>query len=262
MKKRIALAAVLILFILCLGFSALAATATEVFPDSLPEKKTLDLDPIAAEDVYETADSVVMPMDSLRVTEEVTPEDISHTMGYIEKTKKGEMKKREPFSVVERGDGTYSILDGNKSYSALKELGAKNVPVIVVDRPYNKDVESFEDLISLYSEAEAEFHQSVASLGEEWKAEISEHADLKDADAIHQKAEENYGGDYGKVVDVLSAEMRVPAEELQTAARRLLENDDVLCLYNHEEDKGYTAYIRLSNGAIAEIRLAETAGAG
>jgi len=62
---------------------------------------------------------VVMSMDILRVTEEVTPEDIAHTMTYIEKTKKGEMKKREPFSVVERGDGTYSILDGNKSFSAL-----------------------------------------------------------------------------------------------------------------------------------------------
>ncbi len=61
MKKRIALVAVLILFILCLGFSALAATATDVFPDSLPEKKALDLDPIAAEDVYETAGAAVIP---------------------------------------------------------------------------------------------------------------------------------------------------------------------------------------------------------
>ena len=215
------------------------------------------LDPIAAEDIYETADSVVMPMDSLRLTEEITPEDISKTMGYIEKTKKGEMKKREPFSVVERGDGTYSIIDGNKSYSALKELGAKSVPVIVADRPYNKDVESFDDLISLYSEAETEFHQTVTSLGEEWKAEVSEHSDLKDADTIHQKAKENYDGDYGRVVDVLSADMRVPAEELQAAAQKLLEKDDVLCLYNHENDNGYTAYIRLSNGAIVEIQLEE-----
>ena len=213
------------------------------------------LDPIAAEDVYETADSVVMSMDILRVTEEVTPEDITHTMGYIEKTKKGEMKKREPFSVVERGDGTYSILDGNKSFSALKELGAKSVPVIVADRPYHKDVKTFDDLVSLYSEAEAEFHQLAALLGEELKAELSEHSDLTDADAIHQKAKENYDGDYGKIVDVLSADMKVPAEELEAAARMLLEKDEVLCLYSHEKDNAYTAYIRLSNGAIAEIRL-------
>ena len=224
-----------------------------------PSGKTTEiaLDPIAAEDVYETADSVVMSMDILRVTEEVTPEDIAHTMTYIEKTKKGEMKKREPFSVVERGDGTYSILDGNKSFSALKELGAKSVPVIVADRPYHKDVESFEELVALYSEAEAEFHQVAASLGEKLKAEVSAHSDLTDADAIHRRAKEKYDGDYGKVVDVLSAGIRVPAVELQETARKLLENDKVLCVYKHEKDNAYTTYIRLSNGAIAELRLKE-----
>ena len=81
---------------------------------------------------------MILPMDALRVTEQVTPEGISHTMEYIEKTKKGEMKKREPLSVVERGDGTYSIIDGNQSYSALKQLGAKNIPVIVASRPSNR----------------------------------------------------------------------------------------------------------------------------
>ena len=101
------------------------------------------LDPIAADDVYETDDSVVMPMVILRITEEVTPKDIRHTLGYIEKTKKGEMKKREPFSIVERGDGTYSVIDGNKSHSALKELRVKNVPVTVADRPYHKEDRTF-----------------------------------------------------------------------------------------------------------------------
>lgn len=224
----------------------------------IAQESYLELDPIAAEDVYQTADSVVMPMDSLRVTEKVTPEDISHTMEYIEKTKKGEMKKREPLTVVERGDGTYSIIDGNKTYSALKELGAKSVPVVVADRPYHKDVETFDDLVSINVEAESEFYQSVTSLGEELKAETSEYSDLKDVDTIHKKAKETYGGEYGKIVNVLSASLRVPADELQTAARKLLEKDYVLCLYNNEKDNGFTAYIKLSNGAIAEIQLRKT----
>jgi hypothetical protein len=49
--------------------------------------------------------------------------------------------------------------------------------------------------------------------------------------------------------------MRVPADQLQAVAHKLLEKDNVLCLYTHEEDNAYTAYIRLSNGAIAELRL-------
>ena len=222
------------------------------------KKAEVVLDPIAAADVYQTADSMILPMDSLRVTENVTPKDISHTMEYIEKTKKGEMKKREPFSVVERGDGTYSILDGNKSFSALKELGAKNVPVVVQDRPYHKDVETFDDLVSIFSEAEPEFHRTVTALGEELTAEVSEHSDLKDTDAIHRKAKEDHGGDYGKIIDVLSADIRVPAGGLQEAARKLLEKDSVLCIYSHEKDNGFTAYLKLSNGAITEIRLNET----
>ena len=32
----------------------------------------------------------------------------------------------------------------------------------------------------------------------------------------------------------------------------------ILCIYSHENDNGCTAYLRLSNGAIAEIRLKET----
>lgn len=94
----------------------------------------IKLDPIAAGDIYQTSDSVVMLMASLRVTKQVTQKDIDHTMDYIEKTKKGEMKKHEPLSVIERGDGTYSIIDGNRSYSALKELGAKSIPQNRTDR--------------------------------------------------------------------------------------------------------------------------------
>lgn len=59
----------------------------------------------------------------------------------------------------------------------------------------------------------------------------------------------------GKIIDVLSADMTVSAEELQIAARKLLEKDYVLCIYSHKKDNGYTSYIRLSNGAIAEIQI-------
>ena len=217
----------------------------------------ISLDPISGGDIYQTEDSVILPMDVLRITEKVTPEDISHTMEYIEKTKRGEMKKREPLSVVERGDGTYSIIDGNKSYSALKQLGAKNIPVIVVNRPYHKDVETFDDLIAIQTEAESEFHQFVTLLGDAYNAEVSEHSDLPNTEVIHEKANENFDGDYGKVIDVLSAGIRVPAETLQTTVTELFDQDNVLCIYGHEEDNGATAYIRLSNGAVAEIQVNE-----
>ena len=167
------------------------------------------------------------------------------------------MKQREPLTVVERGDGTYSIIDGNRSYSALKQLGAKNIPVIVVSRPYHKDVETFDELIAIQAEAEFEFHQFVTSLDDEYQAEVTEHSDLDDAEAIQKKAKDDHDGDYGKIIDVLSAEIRIPAEALKTAAGELFEQDAILCVYGPEKNNGYTAYIRLSNGAVAKIRLNE-----
>ena len=247
----------MLLRIVCLAALLVLLSTGWGFAEGLGKDAAAECDPISEADIYQTEDSVILPMEVLRVTETVTPEDISHTIGYIEKTKKGEMKKREPLSVIERGDGTYSIIDGNKSYSALKQLGAKNVPAIVESRPYHKDVETFDELMAIQTEAEPEFHQFVTSFGDEYKAEIKEHSDLTGAEKIHQKAKEKYDGDYGKIIDILSAEIRIPAEELQTAVTELFQRDDVLCVYSHEKDNGMTAYIMLSNGAVAEIQLAE-----
>lgn len=40
---------------------------------------------------------------------------------------------------------------------------------------------------------------------------------------------------YGKVVDVLSAEIRLPAEALRAAATGLFNQNCILCVYGHEE---------------------------
>ncbi len=221
------------------------------------EEEKLTIDPIAAEDIYETEDSVIISVDFLHVTEEVTQKDIDHTMEYVEKTKKGEMKKREPLSVIERGDGTYGIIDGNKTYSALKQLGATNMPVVVVDTPYQKEVEDYDDLILVNTEAESEFRQLVTALGSELAAEVKETSYLQDTDEIHMKAKETYGGDYSKIVDVLSADMIVPKGELQAAKGKLLEKYYVICISGDQTDGEFKACVMLSNNAVAEIRLIE-----
>ena len=219
------------------------------------KEEELKIDPIAAADVYETEDSKIMSMDLLHVTEQVTQKDIDHTMEYIEKTKKGEMKKREPLSVIARGDGKYGIIDGNKTCSALKQLGAKNVPVVVVDKPYQKEAENFDELMSVNSEAESEFQQLAASLGEELKAEVKDCSYLKDTDEIHRQAKEIYGGDYGKLCDVLSADLTVPKDEMKKAKEKLTEKYYVVCFNSDQKDEEFPAYVMLSNSTIAKVRL-------
>jgi hypothetical protein len=219
------------------------------------EKEEIRLDPISAADIYETDDSVILPMDALRVTEKSTPEDISHTMEVIEKSRRGELKKREPLTVIEYGAGKYSIIDGNRTYSALKEMGAKNVPAEVVMQPYHKDVITFDDLIAMHSEVESEFHQLMISLARAYQAELGEYSELYNDGVIHQKAKEAYDGEYDKIVDVFSADLTVPEEDLKKTALDLKKKYYTLCMYDLEDGDGYMAYIRLSNGTVAEIRL-------
>ncbi|MBQ7732613.1 MAG: hypothetical protein IJT58_01165 [Synergistaceae bacterium] len=94
-----------------------------------------ELDPIAAAHVNETEDSQVISMGRLRLTE-----------------LEGLIAKRKPLTVVNRGDGTDCVFDGNNTYSALKELGAKNVPVTVLKVPYQKDIGYFFPSVSELSE--------------------------------------------------------------------------------------------------------------
>lgn len=116
--------------------------------------EALELNPIAAEDIQKTEDSKIISMDLLRPTENVTSEGIRRTKNVIEQAKQGLLPKREPLTVVIRGDGTYEIFDGNKTYTVLKELGAKNIPVKILRIPYQKDIKILDELYAKNSEEE------------------------------------------------------------------------------------------------------------
>ena len=61
--------------------------------------------------------------------------------------------------------------------------------------------------------------------------------------------------------NVRAVELTIPNREVarifQTAVADLFNQDCILCVVGREKDSGYTACIRLSNGAVAEIRLNE-----
>ena len=93
-----------------------------------------ELDPIAATHVNETETSQIISMDILRLTEEVTSESIGKAKLNMARALEVVRAKCKPLTVVNRGEGTYCVFDGNNTYSALKELRAKNVPVTVSER--------------------------------------------------------------------------------------------------------------------------------
>ena len=221
-----------------------------------------EVDPIAAIHVNETETSQIISMDKLRLTEEVTPESIGKAKRNMARALEGLRSKRKPLTVVNRGDGTYCVFDGNNTYSALKELGAKNVPVTILKVPYQKDIKGFEDLMAKNSEAQAEFHELMSSLSYELNAKLLERPGLKNEARIHEKVKNSFDGDYSKVIDVLAATLIFKSEsELLNAVEKLKEKNYVVHLYdrwNKIRDDGYRDYIiyvRLSNGIIAELQL-------
>ena len=50
----------------------------------------------------------------------------------MELSQKGQYGKRDPISLKDNGDGTYSILDGNSTFAVAKEKGWASIPARVI----------------------------------------------------------------------------------------------------------------------------------
>ncbi|MBR5913402.1 MAG: ParB N-terminal domain-containing protein [Selenomonadaceae bacterium] len=220
------------------------------------------LDPIAASDFVLTKDAIIVPIEKLRPSEKVTREEIEEAMKFIELSKIGKAKKREPLSVIERGDGSYTIIDGNKTFAAMKELGAKNLPVIVRPHPYQKDVENIKDLYALNLAAEDEYNKLMAELQAELGGELLKRPQIKSEKRVREKAKLEYDGDYSAITDLWAATLVYPDEEsLLAAFDELKKRDDVIWIndrWNNPLPQGYKDIqlnLILSNGAICELQL-------
>lgn len=225
--------------------------------------EALELNPIAAEDIQKTEDSKIISMDLLRPTENVTSEGIRRTKNVIEQAKQGLLPKREPLTVVIRGDGTYEIFDGNKTYTVLKELGAKNIPVKILRIPYQKDIKILDELYAKNSEVQAEFNSLMKSLSEELGAKLIMRSGLQSREKTIIKATELFNGDYSKVLDVLAACLIFNSEEeIYNTVEKLKAKNYFVNFYDRwkgqsypDNYRDYLTHVRLSNGIITEVQL-------
>ena len=223
----------------------------------------VELDPISAADVAETENSQIISMDLLRSSEKVTQYGIQRAKNNMAKTLRGELPKRNPLTVIERGDGTYCIIDGNRTYSALKEMGAKNIPVEIVEHVYVKDVKTIDELYSKNIEAEAEFKALCESLSKELGAKLVMRPGLKSRERTIEKTANKYNGNFSMVTDILAASLIFTSEEkIYEAVDKFKANDSIIFIRDkwrkHPKTNGYRdilTNVMLSNGAIAEIQL-------
>ncbi len=222
-----------------------------------------ELDPIAAQHLSTTKDSIIVPIEKLRPSEKVTAEGTAQAMYYMKlRMADKNYSKRAPLDVIERGDGTYTVLDGNRTLAALKELGAKYLPVIVHPYPYQKDVKNIKDLYALNRAAEGEFKTLMQDLQQELGGTLKQRPYIKKEKRVREKAKIEYNGDYSYVTDIWAASLIFPnEEELLAAFEKIKKRDEVIWINDRWKNplpQGYRDIqlcLILSNGAIVELQL-------
>ena len=218
------------------------------------------LDPVAKQDIYETSFSINLPVSILVPSEEVTAEGIEAARVNAEKTQKGEIGKREPISVVKRGDGYFSVLDGNRSFSYLKSIGARSVPVEITF-PFTKDVDSIDELIEKNEAVRDEFYRKVNEIHSALGGELKFRPPKAKARII-EKINKSYRDKIGGVTDILAGRLIFEnSEDILKSLDYIKRRNDVISFedrWNTPLESGYMdviSYIRMSNGVIGELQF-------
>ncbi len=250
----------------CLSL-ALAGCSATVSSDKTPGSAIYGnaagfcLDKVAMQDIFETDNSVNLPVDILVPTEKITEDDIKAARVMAEKALRGEIGKRKPISVVKRGDGRFSIIDGNRSYSYLVSVGAKSIPAEVTF-PFTKDVKSIDELIAKNAAVKAEFIGKAKEIQSKVGGDLQIRPDKARA-RIKEKVDKLYQNNVGGVTDILGGRIVFEKSEgILNSLEYIKGRDDVISYldrWNNPLESGYmdvVCFMRMSNGVIGELQFA------
>jgi len=218
-------------------------------------------DAVATTFVKDTFTSINLPVEVLVPTEEITLRDIESAEYMAQKALNGQIDRRSPLNVLIRGDGRFSIMDGNRTYAMLIKRGAKSIPVTVCE-PYSKDVLTLDELISKNKEAASDFERRVKKINEVIGGKLELRQKPKRIERIREKIEKWYQGNPAKVTDVLAGRIIFESgEDIVRAMHYLPTRFDVVALrdsWTHPLFSGFAyvmSYVRTDNGVLGELQL-------
>ncbi|HET7663895.1 MAG TPA: ParB/Srx family N-terminal domain-containing protein, partial [Rhodanobacteraceae bacterium] len=188
--------------------------------DQLPEPRPEQLPD--QPDLYftDTDVSSVIPLDKLESTKsaEENVKGGSNGLKRMGAAADGVLGKRQPISVRDNGDGTYTVLDGNGTLTAARKAGFEGIPVRVVEAT----VPGRPDVQARYDAAAKAYPDYVKTMTEQAEAVGGRFVNpgLKHVHRVLDKVDGEYGGDAGKITDLLrgTIEMPRPADVPDTVA--------------------------------------------
>ncbi|MCR5084618.1 MAG: hypothetical protein K6A65_03860 [Succinivibrionaceae bacterium] len=219
------------------------------------------LDPVAQAGIHETNQSVNLPTALLVPVEGVTAEGVASAKKQVELAAAGVAGKSGPISVVKRGDGNFTVLDGSRMFTYLKQQGAKSVPV-VVSYPYTKGADTIEELLAMNEAARAEFTAKVKEIQQAVGGEILLRTKPKELSRIKEKIKDNYAGNVGGVTDILAGRLLMDdAKGILAALDYIKGRDDIVAFedrWNVPLESGYrdvVSYLYMKNGVVGELQF-------
>lgn len=161
-----------------------------------------------------TDDSIDIPVAQLTPTR-ARPEGIFGSKVFMAQAARGERTKRPPIEVRANEDGTYTLRDGNSTYSVAVDAGWETIPARVLsDDEYAKAVQA-KNISRILDPQGKDKGRTVASLGKgdneyaHFESLMLQRQQFTSFDDVVERSAKNHQ-EFNEVIDEITSELNIP----------------------------------------------------
>lgn len=204
-----------------------------------------------------TANTETVPIEKLisSKTPAENAKGAANAPALMAKAANGEIDKRAPITVAKQADGTYKVLDGNGTFTAVKAQGWKSLPVHVVNEAHYN---AANDLIKSAKAADPAFQSGVQRVTKAFGLNYIP-GPVKSVARTLEKGATDYGGDFTKLKDTIRGTIPVPnIDNTQSVIEALGKQFQIERVKNFKSDAGYydiKVNLKTADGHVGEVIL-------
>lgn len=216
----------------------------------------------------DTYGSVTVPLASLVARGPAAPSSVKVALERMKAAQGGQMEKRKPIAVLDMGNGSYKVLDGNATLHALMELGETEVIVETKKSLKQQGILDPKSIDEVYSQAEKAlptFKEWIEEYARQTGGQVNLRPGLKGRERASEKINKDYGGIASRLTDIIGGTLVFGSvEEVVEAYHKITADPAVYKAKNRFEKPtrdGYTDILMVVDigGHLCELQL-NTAG--
>ncbi|MCR5084976.1 MAG: hypothetical protein K6A65_05680 [Succinivibrionaceae bacterium] len=220
------------------------------------------IDPVSGKYLRFKARAVSLPVGVLHLPREPDAAGIAALGQRLDAAPPNKLKSltRTPVA-IQRGDGTFSVLEGADTVSLLKARGARSVPVLL-DEPFSSGVRDIDGLYASNRAARGEFEALVSELHALIPGELAFRPGEKKRERVQEKMKNFFGGKAQYVTDLLAARIVVnDSASIATALKVFAGRPEVVQVKDRWKNPTRLGYrdlltlIQLPSGVVGELQV-------